>query len=101
MQKGYGVGGLFKGLARSFAPVLKCNLIAAGKKALKTGVEVLSDVSQGKNVKESVKRRVLENVNDIFTSIKDSSQKKKITRKRTGTRKGSSSKRRRKPDIFG
>ena len=23
MQKGYGIGGLFKGLARSFAPLLK------------------------------------------------------------------------------
>jgi hypothetical protein len=32
MQKGYGVGGLFKGLARSFAPVLKRSRIAAGKK---------------------------------------------------------------------
>lgn len=100
MQKGYGVGGLFKGLARSFAPVLKRGLVAAGKKALKTGVEVLNDVSQGKNIKKSIKNRAMENVQDIFSSIKASPKKKTTTRKRSLTKKGTKTKRR-KTDIFG
>ena len=102
MQKGYGIGGLFKGLARSFAPVLKKGLINVGKRALKTGVDVLSDAAQGKNVKDSIKDRLKENVTDIFSSIKDSPKKKPVSRKRTISAKGSKKpNKRRKTDIFG
>lgn len=66
MQKGYGLGGLFKGLARSFTPTLKKGLISAGKKALKTGVAVLNDVAEGKTFKESVKQRTKQNLLNII-----------------------------------
>ena len=98
MQKGYGLGGLFKGLARSFALVLKRSLITAGKKDLKTGVEVLGDVARGEKVKDSVKKRAKQNVQEIFT-INDARKKATISRKRAIRRKGSKTKKSR-IDIF-
>ena len=98
MQKGYGLGELFKGLARSFAPVLKRGLVTVGKKALKTGVEVLSDVARGEKVKDSMKKRTKQNVQEIF-SINDAQRKMPISRKRTIGKKGSKAQRL-KRDIF-
>ena len=100
MQKGYGLGGLFKGLARSFAPALKKGLISAGKKALKTGVAVLNDVAEGKNIKESVKQRAKQSLLDIVP-IKSLQKPKQVSRKRTIRKKGSNrSNKKRKIDIF-
>ena len=101
MQKGYGLGGFFKGLARSFAPVLKQGLIHVGKKALNTGVNVLGDVVNGRNVKEAVKSRAQESIQDIFSPINDSTQSKKISRKRTVKRRGPKTiKKKKTTDIF-
>jgi len=98
-QRGYGLGGFFKGLARSFAPVLKKGLVKVGKKALKTGVQVFHDVSQGKSVKESIKRRGKQSINDMFADIRGEIKNKAISRKRASNVKGSTLKRRKK-DIF-
>jgi len=68
LQKGYGLGGLFKGLVRTFAPAIKRGLVTLGRRALKTGVEVLHDYSQGANLKQSVKRRSKENINKLIKS---------------------------------
>ena len=59
MQRGYGLGGFFKGLVRAVAPHVKQGLKKVGKKALKTGLQVISDVSEGQNLKQSLKRRCL------------------------------------------
>ena len=99
MQKGYGLGGLFKGLARSFAPVLKRGLVTVGKKALKAGVEVLGDVASGEKVKDSIKKRAKKNVQEIFT-INDSRKKVPISRKRIVRKKGLKARKRQKTDIF-
>ena len=100
MQKGYGLGGLFKGLARSFAPVLKKGLINVGKKALKTGVDVLSDVAEGKNLKQSVKQRTKQT---FLNAINSSNSNQRVSRKRAAVKKGSlknKAKKSRKIDIF-
>ena len=99
-QRGYGLGGFFKGLARSFAPVLKQGLARVGKKALKTGVQVFQDVSQGKSVKESIKRRGKQNINEMFTDIRGEIKDKLNSRKRTLSAKGSTLKRKKRKDIF-
>jgi len=99
-QRGYGLGGFFKGLARSFAPVLKQGLAKVGKKALKTGVQVFQDVSQGKSVKESIKRRGKQNINEMFTDIRGEIKGKLNSRKRTSSAKGSTLKRKKRKDIF-
>ena len=68
LQKGYGLGGLFKGLVRTLAPALKRGLISVGKRALQTGTEVLNDYVQGGDLKTSIKRRAKQNVNDMIRS---------------------------------
>ena len=113
LQRGYGLGGFFKGLSRTFAPVVKRGLVSAGKKALETGVEVLGDVVRGKNVKQAIRSRVKENAKELFQSaIKDVTQGKtfsstrkparvKTSRKRTNlSPAGTSRRKKQKPDIF-
>ena len=61
MQRGYGLGGLSRGLMRAVTPHIKQGLKQVGKRALQTGLQVMSDVSEGKNLKSSLKERALEN----------------------------------------
>ena len=46
LQRGYGLEGIFKSVARGVMPSLK----DTGKSALTTGLEVLQDVAKGENV---------------------------------------------------
>lgn len=88
-QRGYGIGGIFKGLARTFAPIVKKNLINLGKQALKSGVQVLDDVSRGENVKAAVQRRALEGAEQMFQKrINRNPAKKSVSRKRVVRRNG-------------
>jgi hypothetical protein len=55
-QRGYGIGGIFKSLARYAIPLFKRqDAKVVGKRALQAATEVGQDVLQGKNVRESVK----------------------------------------------
>jgi hypothetical protein len=54
-QRGYGIGGIFKSLARYVIPLFKQGAKVVGKRALQAATEVGQDVLQGKNVRESVK----------------------------------------------
>jgi hypothetical protein len=54
-QRGYGIGGIFKSLARYTIPLFKQGAKVAGNRALQAATEVGQDVLQGKNVRESVK----------------------------------------------
>lgn len=55
-QKGHGIGNIIGSLFRRILPVLK----AVAPHALRTGANVLEDVSQGKSWKESAIKRVPE-----------------------------------------
>ena len=48
LQRGYGLGSIFRSVVRSVMLSLK----EIGKSALTTGLEVLQDVAKGKNIKE-------------------------------------------------
>jgi hypothetical protein len=54
-QRGYGIRGIFKSLARYAIPLFKQGAKVVGKRALQAATEVEHDVIQGKNVRESVK----------------------------------------------
>jgi hypothetical protein len=54
-QRGYGIGGIFKSLARYAIPLFKQSAKVVGKRALQAATEVGQDVLRGKNVRESVK----------------------------------------------
>ena len=62
MQRGYGLGGLM----RAVTPHIKQGLKQVGKRALQTGLQVMSDVSEGKNLKSSLKERALENATEFI-----------------------------------
>ncbi len=62
-QIGYGLGGLFRSLARSVMPMAKSGAKALGNIALNSGKNLLGDVLAGKNVKEAAKARAVEAAN--------------------------------------
>ena len=60
LQRGHGIGGLFRGLMRAATPIVKSSLLKAGQKALNMGVDVLKDIQQNDaSVKEVVLKKVL------------------------------------------
>lgn len=60
LQKGYGLGGLFRSFFRAAVPLFKSGAKAVGKQLLHSGVNVLDDVSRGENIKAAAKRRLKE-----------------------------------------
>ena len=66
-QKGYGLGALFRTVARTTMPLVKRGAKALGNILLNTGVNFASDVVTGKNVKQAAKARALEGVNTAKT----------------------------------
>ena len=82
MQRGYGIGGIFKRLARYAIPLFKQGAKVAGKRALQAGTEVGQDIIQGENVKESFKSRRKQEASDVV----ENAAKKVYDRK--GSQKG-------------
>ena len=65
LQRGHGLGGLFKGLFRTAAPIIRRTgkkiLKSVGQRALKAGANVLSDIAEYRaSPKEALKSRVKE-----------------------------------------
>jgi hypothetical protein len=65
MQRGYGIGSIFKSLARYAIPLFKQGAKDVGKRALQAAREVGEDVLQGKNVKEAFKSRGKQAASDV------------------------------------
>ena len=65
MQRGYGIGSIFKSLARYAIPLFKQGAKVVGKRALQAATEVGQDVLQGKNVKEAFKSRGKQAASDV------------------------------------
>lgn len=83
-QNGYGLGGIFSALARSALPFLKKHampiLKRAGRGAIRTGVQVLEDVLEGKRIGESFKSRSKENLKRNLAEMRG--KKRKVERRR-------------------
>ena len=65
IQRGYGIGGIFKSLARIAIPLFKRGAKAIGKRALQAATEVGQDVLEGKNVIKSAKSRGKQAAGDV------------------------------------
>ena len=94
LQRGHGLGGLFKGLFRIAAPIIKRTLVpigkrtlkAVGKKALKAGARAVKDIVEDKvSVKDALKNRAAEVVDPRNYTINTG------TRKRTTNRSNATS----------
>ena len=57
LQRGYGIGSIFRSVARSVMQSLK----EIGKSALTTGLEVLQYVAKSENIKTAAKKHLKEN----------------------------------------
>ena len=64
-QRGYGIGGIFKSLARYAIPLFLQGAKVVGKRALQAATEVGQDVLRGKNVRVSAKTHGGEVVKDF------------------------------------
>jgi hypothetical protein len=64
-QRGYGIGGVFKSLARYASPLFQQGAKVVGKRALQAATKVGQDVLQGKNVRESANTHGREIVKDF------------------------------------
>src|SRR4051812_33473332 len=58
-QRGNGLGSTLCDLFRSAVPMLKRGLATFGKHALKTGLEIAGDVSEGKSFRDSARERIV------------------------------------------
>ena len=85
---GYGLGGLFRSVARTVMPMVKSGAKALGNIALNSGANFIGDVLAGKNVKEAAKARTRE--------AADATKQKAVQRLRAYAQTGSG-KRRKKP----
>jgi hypothetical protein len=68
-QRRYGIGRIFKSLARYTIPLFKQSAKVVGKRALQAAAEVGQDVLQGKSVRESVKIHGREVVKDFVEQV--------------------------------
>lgn len=64
-QKGNGIGSFLGGLYRVLFPLIKSGSAAAGKELLKTGVNIISDISRNQDPKDVIKRRGKESINNL------------------------------------
>jgi len=84
LQRGYGIGGLFRGLIRAATPMVKKSLFKVGQKALNMGADALSDVQQN-NV--SIKDAVLNQIMGSKSINTRTAKRKKVGSKKVSKRK--------------
>lgn len=100
-QAGYGLGNFFGSLVRSVVPILKTSAIKAGKSFLRSGVDALGDVIEGKeDIKSVLKRRGLEGLKRAGHDVKDVLVKSVNKKQRGGRQRSTRLRRVRDNDIF-
>ena len=57
-QRGHGLGSIFGGLIKAAMPLLKKGAKTLGREALKTGLNIVGDAVEGKNIKEAATSRL-------------------------------------------
>lgn len=56
-QRGHGLGHIFSGLFRAALPLLKSAAKTVGKQAMRSGIDAVRDVSQGRSWREAFENR--------------------------------------------
>ena len=119
-QRSHGIGNIFGGLFRTVFPLIKRFAPLIGRKALQTGIQIASDVAEGRSLKEATKERVGETIREGINKLTTASQSGsgvRRKRKKSRSRSRTTSKRKRilkkkksvkkktlsittKPDVF-
>ena len=103
MQRGHGIGSICSGLFRSIFPVLKRVAAVIGKKALQTGIDMVSDVAAGQSLKESAKSRVADALKEGISSFIPTGNTQSgsgFRKKRKRSKKPKISRKKKSKDIF-
>lgn len=70
MQRGYGLASFFASLYRRALPLIKSGSQYLAKKAVKTGINTLQDISMGANPRQALKRRLTESSEELLDTVK-------------------------------
>lgn len=70
-QKGHGVGSFLGGLFRCVFPLLKSGSSALGSELLKSGANIISDITRNEPVEMSIKKRGKETINNLGKLVGD------------------------------
>ncbi len=109
-HNGGGLGNILGGLSRMFLPVIKKTGSSLLKEGLRTGVDILSDVASGNDIKTSAERRLKQSSSRVLKRTADKLARPappgqpsvKRTARKYGKTQGQSRKRKRTAkDIFG
>lgn len=102
MQRGYGIGGLFKGLASVLLPLLPKVGKSVGKMAMKTAMGVVGDKMAGVPISKSIKQRTsAAGKKMVLNALSNGTGGKRRPPKRNKRRRVQSGKRIRRTDAFG
>lgn len=105
-QRGYGLGGIFSKMFQGIVPVLKNVAKTAGKQLVKTGANIVTDVIDGKNVKNTALDNLSRGGQELLSTLTSNltgTKRGGVKRKKPTQFKGKSVKRRRRnitSDIF-
>ena len=103
INRGHGIGSIFSRLFRSIFPVLKRVAPVIGKKALQTGIDIVSNVSTSLSLKESAKNRVTDTLKEGISSFIPTGNAQSgsgFRRKRKRSKKPKTSRKKKSKDIF-
>lgn len=70
VQRGYGLANYFASLFRRALPLFKSGSQYLAKKAIKTGINTIQDISMGANPKQALKRRLTETSDELLDTVK-------------------------------
>lgn len=70
-QKGHGIGSFLGGLFRCVFPLLKKGSSTLGTELLKSGVNIISDISKNEPVEMTIKKRGKETINNLSKLMGD------------------------------
>ena len=105
MQRGYGLGGMLKGLFKSAMPIFKQGGKLIGKRALQSGINIAQNVMKGNRLGDASTAELKRITNQIKPPIRSKKKKVSTTHKRkSGGRptiiSNKTKRRKRSPDIF-
>ena len=99
-QLGYGLGNIFASLGQSVLPLVKRGAKSIGKEVLKSGTNFVSDILEGKNLKQAALNRTKETGSNLLRKVATFPGNGKELKNHKKKKKSTSKAKRAKTDIF-
>ena len=112
-QRGHGFGSFFRGLFRFIKPILTSNVVKSGAKALAkqaaaSGAQLMGDIAEGHNLRDSMRQRAEEGGRSLAATAKSKLEqygsgrrrkRRRVSRKKASHAKGPARKKSTLPKI--